>query len=135
MEFKQIKDMPKLLNRDRGGHKGNYGRVLIVGGSRRMIGAPALAGNGALRGGAGLVTIASPAPVQLAVAMLCECATSVPLPSEKTGKQELSAEAVGKFRRIAEACDILAVGPGMAIGPGQEALIRSALDQETPPHS
>ncbi len=132
MEFKRIEDFGKLPSRDRAGHKGDFGRVLVVGGSRRMIGAPALAGKGALRGGAGLVTIASPAPVQLAVAMLCECATSVPLPSEKTGKQELSAEAVGKFRTIAEACDILAVGPGMAVGPGQEALVRAAIDQEKP---
>ncbi len=133
MEFEQFEKIPKLPSRARDGHKGDYGRVLVVGGSRRMIGAPALAGNGALRGGAGLVTIASPASVQLAVAMLCECATSVPLPSEKTGRQELSPQAVGKFSQLAEACDILAIGPGLAVGQGQEMLIRAAIEQDQKP--
>ncbi len=132
MQFVRIEDFGKLPARQRDGHKGDYGRVLVVGGSRRMIGAPALAANGALRGGAGLVTVASPATVQLAVAMLCQCATSVPLTCQKTGKQELSPEAVVQFRAIAEGCDILAIGPGLAVGQGQEMLIRAALEQEKP---
>ena len=132
MQFVRIEDLSKLTRRSRDGHKGDYGRVLVVGGSRRMIGAPALAANGALRGGAGLVTVASPATVQLAVAMLCQCATSVPLTCQKTGKQELSPEAVVQFRAIAEGCDILAIGPGLAVGQGQEMLIRAALEQEKP---
>ena len=39
------------------GHKGDFGRVLVIGGSVGMAGAPALTGQAALRGGAGLVTI------------------------------------------------------------------------------
>ena len=39
MEVRQIEKMPKLPSRGSAGHKGDYGRVLIVGGSRRMIGA------------------------------------------------------------------------------------------------
>ena len=85
-----------------------------------MIGAPGLAGNGALRGGAGLVTIASPAPVQLAVAMLCECATSIPLGCDTRG--QLASESVRQLKTAAEACDILTVGPGMGTGAGQENL-------------
>ena len=120
----------KLPRRDRNAHKGNFGKVLVVGGSRRMIGAPGLAGNGALRGGAGLVTIASPAPVQLAVAMLCECATSIPLGCDTRG--QLSAESVRQLKTAAEACNILAVGPGMGMGAGQENLLRAVLEMELP---
>lgn len=50
-----------------------------------MIGAPALATNAALRAGAGLATVAAPDDVQLAVASLCPCATSIPLPQIRTG--------------------------------------------------
>ena len=71
--------VPSLPPRAPDGHKGSYGHVLVVGGSRGMIGAPALAGSAALRGGAGLVTIAAPETVQLHVAQLCPCATSAPL--------------------------------------------------------
>ena len=50
------------------GHKGLFGRVLIVGGNLDMIGAPVMAGAAALRMGSGLVQIAMPAPV-LAIAL------------------------------------------------------------------
>ncbi len=52
--------MPKLPRRARDANKGSFGRVLVVGGSRGMIGAPSLAANSALRSGAGLVTVAVP---------------------------------------------------------------------------
>ena len=120
----------KLPRRDRDGHKGDFGKVLVVGGSRRMIGAPGLAGNGALRGGAGLVTIASPAPVQLAVAMLCECATSIPLGCDTRG--QLASESVHQLKTAAKTCDILTIGPGMGTGAGGENLLRAALELELP---
>ncbi len=120
----------KLPSRDADSHKGDFGRVLVVGGSRRMIGAPGLAGNGALRGGAGLVTIAAPAPVQLAVAMLCECATSIPLACDTRG--QLTAAAARQLKTITDTSDIIAIGPGMGTGAGQENLLRAMLDQELP---
>ncbi len=46
--------------RPRSGHKGTFGRVLVVGGSANFVGAPALAAEGAVRSGAGLVTLAVP---------------------------------------------------------------------------
>jgi len=120
----------KLPTRGKESHKGDFGRVLVVGGSRRMIGAPGLTANGALRGGAGLVTIASPAPVQLAVAMLCECATSIPLGCDTRG--QLAGESGRELKKAAETSDILAVGPGMGTGPGQENLLRVVLEQKIP---
>ncbi len=74
-DMERITKLPVLPQRARGAHKGDFGRVLVVGGSRGMIGAPALAGNAAFRGGAGLVTLAVPETVQLAVASLAGAAS------------------------------------------------------------
>jgi len=111
-------------------HKGDFGRILVVGGSRGMIGAPALSGVAAFRGGAGLVTLAIPETIQLTVASLCWCATSIPLKCDQIGG--LDAEALRQVARAAEACDVLAVGPGMGVGTIQENLLRVVLEQTNP---
>src|SRR3954471_4374180 len=54
---------PPLPPRPKDGHKGLFGRVLVVGGQDNMIGAPVLAGTAALRTGSGLVQIAMPREV------------------------------------------------------------------------
>jgi len=65
-------DLRALLGRRaRTGHKGSYGHVLIVGGNRGMAGAPRLAGEAALRSGAGLVSVA--AHPQVAGSMTSGC--------------------------------------------------------------
>jgi len=127
---KRITALPRLAPRRRNAHKGDFGRVLIVGGSRGMIGAVALASNAALRGGAGLVTFAAPETIQLCVAVLCPCATSRPLACRKSG--ELAAQSVAQMLQAVGGCDVLAIGPGMAVGPGQRRLLRAALGQEKP---
>jgi len=126
----EVTDIPGLPARAREAHKGDFGRVLVVGGSRGMIGAPALAANAALRGGAGLVTVAAPEPVQLAVASLCPCATSLPLPCAPSGGP--AADAVRTMLAAAGKADVLAVGPGMGVGGGAEQLVRAALGQARP---
>ncbi len=95
-----------------------------------MIGAPALAANAALRGGAGLVTVAVPETVQLAVASLCPCATSIPLKCDKKG--DLAPQAVGQMLIAAEASDVLAVGPGMGVSGGADNIVRAAIGQDKP---
>src|SRR2546430_10472843 len=60
MKFERIYQLPPLPPRPIDGHKGMFGRVLIVGGNNAMIGAPVLAGTAALRCGSGLVQIAVP---------------------------------------------------------------------------
>ncbi len=129
-DIRRITDVATPGSRDRGAHKGDFGRVLIVGGSRGMIGAPALSGNAAFRGGAGLVALAVPETVQLAVASLCWCATSIPLTCANDG--QLNAEALRQIARASEACDVLAVGPGMGVGTVQQNLVRTVLDQSKP---
>ena len=61
-------------------HKGSYGRVLVIAGSRGMAGAAALCATAALRTGAGLVTVACPDDIVDTVQTLCPCATCIPLP-------------------------------------------------------
>lgn len=126
----QVMDRPPALPpRDREGHKGSYGKVLVVGGSLGMIGAPALAGLSALRGGAGLVTLAVPACIQKQVVTLCPCATSIPLdsPGEQLG---------GAFGAQLDAAmdnnDVLAVGPGLDTGQAQRDLLGRALRRGLP---
>jgi len=120
----------ELAPRRRDAHKGDFGRVLVVGGSRGMIGAPALAANAALRGGAGLTTVALPELVQLTVAALCPCATSIPLSCNASG--ELGVRAVRQVLAAAGRCDVLAVGPGMGVSAGSAQVVRAVLEQSKP---
>ena len=115
-----VRAVPKLPARRRDTHKGDYGRVLVVGGSRGMIGAPALTANAALRSGAGLVTIACPESIQQAVAVLCPCATTIPLPEARDGRIDVARamkaiDASGVSGAPARP-DALAAGPGLSRG-------------------
>ncbi|MBI4236093.1 MAG: NAD(P)H-hydrate epimerase, partial [Chloroflexi bacterium] len=71
-----------LPARPLGAHKGSFGRVVVVGGSRSYLGAPALAARAAGRVGAGLVTVAAPASLTGTIASLCPEATHLPLPDQ-----------------------------------------------------
>ncbi len=61
-------------------HKGHNGHLLIVAGSVGMAGAAAMCALSALRSGAGLVTVACPAPILPVVQTLAPCAMAIPLP-------------------------------------------------------
>jgi len=95
-----------------------------------MIGAVALAANAAFRGGSGLVTFAAPENIQLTIAGLCPCATSLPLKTDADG--QLSIDAVEQVIEAANAADILAIGPGLGRGPAQTELVRAAIGQQKP---
>jgi NAD(P)H-hydrate epimerase len=112
--MERITEIPKISRRPRDGHKGSFGKVLIVGGARTYIGAPALAANAALRAGAGLVTMAVPETVQPMIATLAPCATSIPLPENNSGA--ISEQAIPLLQELVfrEAIfDVVAVGPGL----------------------
>jgi NAD(P)H-hydrate epimerase len=126
----RIEHLAKLPPRRVDGHKGSYGHVLVVGGSRGMIGAPALAAMAALRGGAGLATIAGPEVIQLFSAGLCPCATSVGLSCGPDG--QLAESALREFAEAAKAATVLAVGPGMGVGRRQQDIVLAAIEQDKP---
>jgi NAD(P)H-hydrate epimerase len=65
--MQRIDSPPPLPPRPKDGNKGTFGRVLIIGGSEGMLGAPAMAGRAALKLGSGLVEIAVPRSILVAV--------------------------------------------------------------------
>ncbi len=121
---------PDLPPRGREGHTGTYGQVLVVGGSEGMIGAPALTARAALRGGAGLVTMALPRAIQPTVAPLVPCATSVLLDSDERGG--LCGEFLAQLNRAAASADVLAVGPGMGTGDDRRRAVLAMLGADGP---
>src|SRR5512133_2557522 len=103
-----VTEPPALPARPLDGHKGMFGRVLVVGGNDGMIGAPVLAGTAALRMGSGLVQIAVPRSI---------------LPYALSITPELIGLALGKaagkdqLLEAAEQADAIAIGPGLGKTP------------------
>lgn len=118
--LKYVKAVPSPPVRAKDAHKGSFGRVLVIGGSVGMAGAPSLVGLAALRSGAGLVTIAVPTPIQATVAGLCPCATTIGLPAMRTGQIDPT-----KALRVLKEHGLLggsslpnavSIGPGIGLG-------------------
>lgn len=102
--------VPVLPARPEESHKGSFGSVLIVAGSRGMSGAACLAGLGALRGGAGLVTVAVPAGIQPIVAATEPSYLTVSLAEDDNGR--LSRLAAAEILSRAQRATAVAIGPG-----------------------
>jgi hydroxyethylthiazole kinase-like uncharacterized protein yjeF len=104
-----------LPPRVRLGHKGNYGHVLIIGGNTGMAGAARLAGEAALRSGAGLVSVATrPANVAALVA----------------GRPELMCRGIetdADLNGLLERASVIALGPGLGQDDWARHLYKSAL--------
>lgn len=113
--------IPFFVPRQPTAHKGSCGRVLLVGGSAGKGGAAALAARGALRAGAGLVTVAIPSPAQGALSSLPEAMT-LPLPATQEGT--LSMDALVPLLDFASQAEAVGIGPGLGSLPETAALIR-----------
>jgi NAD(P)H-hydrate epimerase len=113
--------MPKLLPRAADSHKGDYGRVLVVGGSRGMSGAPALAGKAALRSGAGLVTLAVPRSIQATVASFEPSYMTLSFGS--TDDDSLRGEDVDDLLQAADRMSAIALGPGLGTASDTVGLV------------
>ncbi|MGH7355506.1 MAG: NAD(P)H-hydrate dehydratase [Candidatus Rokuibacteriota bacterium] len=118
--------------RPRDGHKGIYGHLLLLAGSVGKTGAAALAARAAMRAGAGLVTVATPASAQPVVASLVLEAMSVPLP--ETPAHTVAPSAAPRIAELAAERDAVALGPGLGLDDDTLALVRDlarALDRPT----
>jgi NAD(P)H-hydrate epimerase len=110
-------------------HKGDYGRVLVVAGSRGKTGAAHLAAVGALRSGAGLVTIATPAIcLPILAAMAPEYMTEPLEEGDDGGLDPVSVDRVIEMAR-----DVIAIGPGLGQAPATRQFIKQVVDRATMP--
>lgn len=109
----------------RNAHKGTRGRVLIAAGTRGMTGAAALAGEAALRAGAGLATVGVPNSSQPVVAALRPEIMTLPFPESADGG--FAASAASPFLARAARMDALAVGPGIGTDPETQAFVRKVV--------
>jgi ADP-dependent NAD(P)H-hydrate dehydratase / NAD(P)H-hydrate epimerase len=115
------------LVREAQAHKGSYGHVLVVAGSVGKTGAAVMAGQAALRGGAGLVTLATAeAALPIIAAGQAEYMTE-PLPSTASGT--IAAEAIrsGRFAAALQGKNVLAIGPGVSTHPETQEFVRSVV--------
>jgi NAD(P)H-hydrate epimerase len=110
-------------------HKGDFGRVLIVAGSMGKTGAAHLAGMGALRSGAGLVTIATPRSCLPVVASMAPEYMTEPLDESASGGIDFAA-----LERVLELrADIVAAGPGLGTAPATAAFVQGLVERSGVP--
>lgn len=107
-------------------HKGDTGKILLVAGSRGKGGAAVLAARGALRAGAGLVTVAVPASVQPAVAASLPEAMTLPLPETAAGT--LRMDALTPLFAFAEGVQAAGLGPGLGTEAETAALAHALYE-------
>lgn len=114
--------MPK---RPADGHKGDFGKVLVVGGSRGYTGAPVLAARGALRSGAGLVSVGVPASIYNITAVKCDEIMAMSVPCREDGRwgEESIMPLLGLLARNNAAL----IGPGMGRSGWLETLVCQVL--------
>jgi ADP-dependent NAD(P)H-hydrate dehydratase / NAD(P)H-hydrate epimerase len=114
-------------------NKGLYGHILVIAGSAGKSGAAVLAGTGALKAGAGLVTIATPDVVQSIVASNQPEYMTEPLPTLADGSIAIENLADAAFARIVKGKTVLAVGPGLGQEPGTQKFVRTLVQSTTLP--
>ncbi|QDT66826.1 NAD(P)H-hydrate dehydratase [Calycomorphotria hydatis] len=124
---------PEIPPRDAEGHKGTFGRVLIIGGSQGMSGAVALAGLGALRGGAGLVYLAVPESIVSTVAAIEPSYLTIPIPEHTAGSEHWDEETVPQIINACDGKDAVAIGPGLSQAPGVKPLVDAVVSQLSVP--
>ena len=115
-----------LPPRKEDGHKGDFGKLLVLGGSVGYTGAPYLAASAAVHSGCGLVYLGVPESIWAVEAQKCVSAMPFPLP-ETDGR--LCLAALDKMQDKLKGCDVVALGPGLGRGKETEQLVHALLRQ------
>ena len=118
-----------LPKRREDGHKGDFGKLLIVGGAVGYTGAPYLAASAAVRSGCGLVYLGVPERIWAVEA--AKCASAMPFPLPDDGAQ-LTINALAPIQDKLKSCDVLALGPGLGRSGGL-ALVGTLLRETQQP--
>lgn len=131
MRYLDHESVLKLLpDRPADSHKGNYGKILLLCGSRGYTGAPALAAMGALRSGAGLVYLAVPESIYGIESVKLLEPIVLPLPDE-AGK--LSANAMPVIGNLLAGKDAVLIGPGLGQSESICASVKYVLENFSGP--
>ncbi|MFZ1137879.1 MAG: NAD(P)H-hydrate dehydratase [Candidatus Sulfotelmatobacter sp.] len=112
-------------------NKGNYGHVLIVGGSRGKAGSVAMAGMSALRTGAGLATVATAESVLPTVAGFHPEVMTEAL--AETAEGTIAASSSERLNALIKGKSVLAIGPGISRFPETSELVRTIVDKSDVP--
>ena len=110
-------------------HKGDFGRVLVVAGSAGRTGAAHLAATGALRSGAGLVTIATPKSCLPILAAMAPEYMTEGLDETSAGTIDFSAA----DRVLDLKADVIAIGPGLGQDPSTAAFVQAVVERSGVP--
>jgi NAD(P)H-hydrate epimerase len=110
-------------------HKGNYGHVLIIGGSVGKSGAAAMAGIAALRSGAGLVTVAAPRSIVNPIAAHAPELMTEPLDETPDGTISLRNLDRPALERLLRGKTVIALGPGISTNSQTQEFVRRLIPQ------
>ena len=126
LDLKTVSSM--LPKRDPNGNKGTFGRVLLICGSKNMVGCCTLSAKGALRSGAGLVTVAF--PDVLYSTLTSSLSEPLFLPLETDDRGFICYTNLNAILQEAEKADVIMVGCGIGIGYAQSLIVTSLLQSE-----
>jgi len=115
------------LEREASSHKGTYGHVLVIAGSRGKTGAAALAGFAALRVGAGLSTVATPESCLAGVASYFPELMTEPLPETDAQTVSMRSFDYGRLDALLEGKSAVALGPGISTHPEAQDFVHSVM--------
>ena len=121
-----IEKVPALPERLENGHKGTFGKVLIIGGSVGMSGAVCLSSVSALRSGSGLVTAAIPRSIQMVVASHEPCVMTIGLETDSDG--QLALQTRERVEQLMAGKDAIAIGPGLGQSTAAAELVAAVLE-------
>ncbi len=119
-----------LPERDPWGHKGSFGKILLLCGSRGFTGAACLAAMGALRSGAGLVFLGVPESIYAIEAVKLNEPVVFPLP-DRDGK--LSKDSIPEIRNRLPQMDAVLIGPGLGQSEDTVEVVKAVLENAACP--
>lgn len=127
-----IKTASKLLpKREPFSHKGSFGRALLICGSKNMVGCCALATEGALRSGAGLVTLAFPDCLYTALTSRLTENLFMPLSTNKHGC--ISSDSIKALLNACKTSDVVMVGCGLGTSESVKELVKALVTENEKP--
>lgn len=118
----------KISERKEDSHKGDYGKVLIVAGSKGMTGSACLCSMGALMAGSGLVTCAVPETLNVIMETKLTEVMTLSLPAGVDGSS-FGTKAISGILDFSEKCDVVAIGPGLGKSADARKLVSELVEK------